>query len=349
VGAFTCVERIRDNSEGGARLLAAANTVGVTRLVGLFGGVGGNIEYRQADGSGHNLENPMLDEMAAAALTVLERDPNGFVLMIEGGSVDWAAHGNNMDRVVGEMIGFNLAVQSVVDWVENGNNGSNWDNTLVIITGDHETGYLAAGPGIFPDQPLGTVSNITLGLEKTITSTGRRSSWEDDNGNNEIDAGETIFWAWNSGTHTNTLIPLYAKGVGAELFADFAIAPDRKRGTYLDNTDVHMVMDAVLHNSLPVSISMTGVDAQLEWLHTTPHTSYEIRQATSPYFDLFNSTAELITTLPAPPDSITYTHIAAGGSASENYFYEVRAFKDDVVFAISDQLGIFTFSLTPGG
>jgi alkaline phosphatase len=42
-------------------------------------------------------ENPTLSQLTTAALTVLNKDPDGFWLMVEGGDVDWAAHDNNLD------------------------------------------------------------------------------------------------------------------------------------------------------------------------------------------------------------------------------------------------------------
>jgi alkaline phosphatase len=79
-----------------------------------------------------------------------------------------------------------------------------------------------------------------------VVSSGRRASWEDDDADSEIDPGETVYWAWNSGGHTNHLIPLYAKGVGDEAFAAYATGIDPVRGAYVDNTAVFWVMDAVL-------------------------------------------------------------------------------------------------------
>jgi alkaline phosphatase len=261
-GAFTFVERSA-GQDGGVNLIASANTTAVTRLAGLFGGSDGNMDYRLADGSGYNSENPTLSEMTTAALTVLSRNSRGFVLMIEGGAVDWAAHVNNMDRVIGEMIDFDEAAQTVIDWVNDAGNEASWDNTLVIVTGDHETGYLTAGPGIFPDTSLGVVDSTTLALEKTVTSTGRRASWVDTDGDNEIDDGETVYWAWNSGDHTNTLVPLYVKGVGASFFDSYDTQTDTVRGTYLDDTDVFKVMDAVLLNrpATPTALTLTRFSA----------------------------------------------------------------------------------------
>lgn len=244
--------------DNGARLMEQAENNNITKLVGIFGH-----SYRLADGSGYNPENPTLAEMTASALAVLVRNPNGFVLLVEGGAVDFAGHDNNMDRLIGEQAEFDEAVQAVVDWVEDPSNGSNWNNTLVIVTGDHETGYLTAGPGVFPNQPLGEVSGRTVSLEKEMEGSCCRASWEDGNENNMIDNGETVYWAWNTSGHTNSLVPLYAIGLGSGLFATFAINIDPVRGPYIDNTDVHKVMDAVI--SRPISrdnIDMNIADTQ---------------------------------------------------------------------------------------
>jgi alkaline phosphatase len=240
-GSATLVERVRGRADGGARLLGAAARPEVTRLAGLFG-----FAYRRADGSGHDPENATLAEMTTAALRVLGRDPDGFVLMVESGAIDFAGHANDMDRLIGEQRALDEAVDAVVAWVEDRANGSGWDDTLVIVTGDHETGLLTAAPGVFPDQPLGEVSARTLALEKPVTESGLRASWDDDDGDGRIGPVETVHWAWNADGHTNQLVPLYAKGAGAGLFADLAVVSDPVRGSYIDNTDVFRVMDAVV-------------------------------------------------------------------------------------------------------
>ena len=240
-GGPALVERIPGQRDGGRRLLAVAERPDVTRLAGLFG-----FSYRRADGSGHNPENPTLAEMTRAALAVLERNPRGSVLMVESGAVDFAGHANSMDLLIGEQTAFEEAVEAVAGWVEDDTNDSGWDNTLVIVTGDHETGYLTAGPAVPPDRPLGEVSAVTLALEKRVADGRLRASWEDRDGDGEIDPYEPVHWAWNSDGHTNLLIPLYANGAGAALFDQYAVHPDPVRGRYLDNTDVFKVMDAVV-------------------------------------------------------------------------------------------------------
>jgi len=235
------VERQAGQVAGPVLMQAAADPY-VTKLAGLY-----DQGYRKAEGSGYNPENPTLSESTAAALKVLDKNPNGFVLMIEGGAVDWAGHANNMDYAVGEMIDFNDAVQTVIDWINNTTNGSNWNNTLLIVTGDHETGYLTAGPGLYPDRPIGPVNSQTLSLEKIYSgSGGRRASWNDINSNSTIDSGETVYWAWNTGGHTNLLIPLYTRGVGSGLFGNCIAGSDQVWGDYIDNTDVAGVIESAL-------------------------------------------------------------------------------------------------------
>ncbi len=248
-GAFVFIERLAGYPDGGTRLLNTASDSTVTRLAGLFGGTGGNLDFRLADGSGYNPENPTLAQMTAATLQVLSRDPDGFILLIEGGAIDWAAHSNDMDRMLGEVIDFNQAVQTVIEWVEATNNASDWNNTLVLVTGDHETGYLTSGPGQFPQQPLGEISPRTLALEKVVSDSGLRASWEDIDNDLLIDPGETVYWAWNSSGHTNSLIPLYAQGAGSELLDEYSANDDPVRGAYLDNTRLYAVMALAISGS----------------------------------------------------------------------------------------------------
>ncbi|MBN1536923.1 MAG: alkaline phosphatase [Anaerolineales bacterium] len=250
-GSYHFIERQTGLADAGIRLADLANNPEVTRLAGLFGGAGGNIDYLHADMSGYDPENPTLPQMTSAALKVLSRNPEGFVLMVEGGAIDWACHADNMDLMIGEAIDFNNAVQTVIDWVDDPTNESTWQNTLVIVTADHETGYLNTFYNQFPNQPPTHVTNATLALEKTISGTGLRASWDDANLNDLIDDGENVYWAWNTTGHTNSLVPLYAKGFGAAYFNIFNTMGDPERGRYLDNTHIYQVMRWAMEGYMP--------------------------------------------------------------------------------------------------
>ena len=157
-----------------------------------------------------NSNVPTLAEMTRAALNVLDNDKDGFFLMVEGGAVDWAGHANQSGRVIEEQIDFNRAVEAVAEWVQT---TSNWGETVLIVTGDHETGYLT-GPA--------------SGIDGTPV-------WNPLANNG---AGKLPGMEWHSGDHTNSLIPLFAKGDAARLLKRYAVQTDPVRGRYIDNTEL---------------------------------------------------------------------------------------------------------------
>ena len=141
-------------------------------------------------------EEPTLQEMTVAALDILEEDKDGFFLMVEGSQIDWANHGNRLgldditidpndpysapNTQLGEMLGFEAAVESVMDWVN-----ADWkrrNSTLLIVVADHETGgFMINGPyGSLPEQ--GDV------VEAGWTSGGHT-------------AQDTIIWSQGPGSH----------------------------------------------------------------------------------------------------------------------------------------------------
>lgn len=76
----------------------------------------------------------MLPASTGKAIEILSKNPLGFFLMVEGSEIDWAAHANAPDTLIDETLDFDRAVGVALDFAEK--NGK----TLVVITGDHETG-----------------------------------------------------------------------------------------------------------------------------------------------------------------------------------------------------------------
>ncbi|MEM1330112.1 MAG: alkaline phosphatase [Planctomycetota bacterium] len=167
---------------------------------------------------------PDLDVLSMAAINTLKQDEDGFFLMIEGASVDSAAHGNDLPRMLEEQLSFNRAVDRVISWVET---ESSWDETLVIITTDHANALLLG-----PDSE-------TVFMQPPVAS----------------GVGELPNAIWWSTNHTNELVPLWAFGVGSDRFADLTDGVDPVRGDYIDNTDVHAVVSAVMINSFNPDIT----------------------------------------------------------------------------------------------
>ena len=166
---------------------------------------------------------PALSEMALAALHVLDDDPDGFFLMIEGGAVDWACEDNQTGRLIEEQISFNQAVEAVVEWIES---HSRWEDTLLIVTSDHETGYIT-GPGSGLEPPDGDIAKTW----KPLVNRGE---------------GKVPEMEWHHDYHTNQLVPFFAKGYGSERFYALADEADPVRGFYIDNTEIGLLMIELL-------------------------------------------------------------------------------------------------------
>jgi alkaline phosphatase len=82
---------------------------------------------------------PSIAEMTAKAIELLDQDPDGFFLMVEGSQVDWAGHANDAAYMVGDFLAFDEAVGVALDFAEDDG------NTLVMIFPDHNTGALSIG------------------------------------------------------------------------------------------------------------------------------------------------------------------------------------------------------------
>ncbi len=89
-------------------------------------------------------DQPALDDLASLALRSLSASsPNGFYLMIEGASIDKQAHASDAERMVWDTIEFDNAVRVALDFADKTNSDKDPANdTLVIVTADHETGGL---------------------------------------------------------------------------------------------------------------------------------------------------------------------------------------------------------------
>ena len=80
-----------------------------------------------------------LANYVAKGIEVLDND-NGFFMMCEGGKIDWACHANDAGATVTDTLALADAVQVAVDFAE-----KHPAETLILVTGDHETGGLSIG------------------------------------------------------------------------------------------------------------------------------------------------------------------------------------------------------------
>lgn len=83
-----------------------------------------------------------LAEFTAKGINLLDND-NGFFMMVEGGQIDYACHDNDTVTAIYETLAFDEAIEKALDFYK-----EHPDETLIVVTADHETGGLTMGNGL---------------------------------------------------------------------------------------------------------------------------------------------------------------------------------------------------------
>lgn len=128
--------------ESAAELASATRRGAPDRLLGLFAYGNMNVALDKLDArrgvssavvNDHRApDQPMLDEMTRAALSVLSRNRRGFYLMVEAAHIDKQSHAMDAERAIGDVLELDRAVGVALDYAERDG------RTLVIVTADHE-------------------------------------------------------------------------------------------------------------------------------------------------------------------------------------------------------------------
>ena len=260
---YTFLERGENAAEVLAETAGEIDVEAGDNLFGIYGarGQGGNLPWRTADDDYSNtgldsrldaerpLEegetdesfieteldaNPTLMDMTSAALDVLEDDQDGFWLSIEGGDIDWAAHDNNLDNMLGTTMDFAESVEIVMDWIEE--NGG-YEETQLIVTADHDHYFTLTEdyPQLLREEGAEAMT-VQVGEDGEPLLTDVDEEGEplvDDDGNsfqlkvdNEDVSASGHYWGsdpnekYGWGTHTTRPVPVYYEGVGSEFFEE---------------------------------------------------------------------------------------------------------------------------------
>lgn len=100
---------------------------------------GGSLPYRLDRKPG---ELSQADIVRMAIDSLMRVNPKGFFLMSEGGMIDWACHSNDAGAMIGEMLDFDDAIKVAYEFYK-----KHPDETLIVISADHETGGLVLTHG----------------------------------------------------------------------------------------------------------------------------------------------------------------------------------------------------------
>lgn len=98
---------------------------------------------------------PTLAEMTDHALRLLSAKSEGFVVQIEGGKVDWAAHANDIGGLLYDQLAFDDAVAVALAFAEGR------DDTLVVVTTDHGNSNPALLAGSDANEKFDRIQQFT--------------------------------------------------------------------------------------------------------------------------------------------------------------------------------------------
>ncbi len=144
------------------------------------------------------------DLVKASIDFLYDRESPGFFVMSEGGRIDWASHGNDTKAMIFETLSLSDAVAEAVKFYN-----EHPDETLIVVTADHETGGLTmswkSGYNVYFDK----IENIDK--SKDFASDEERKEMDE--------ASHAAHIGWTTGDHSGANVPVFAIGAGSSLFS----------------------------------------------------------------------------------------------------------------------------------
>ena len=242
------------------------------------------IDEHLADSDAMAYEIDRTDDMWSLAdyvekgIEVLSDDRDGFFLMCEGGKIDWACHANDAASTIHDTIALADAVQVAIDFA-----AEHPSETLILVTGDHETGGLTIGfAGTDYDTYLTLLENQKISFAKYDSDyvadyKANKTSFE------EVLADvEELFGLKTEGEEGDKLVlteyeleqlrAAYEKSVNGTAASEYEQEEYVLYGTYepLSVTITHIINNksgisftSYSHTGLPVAVLAEGVNAEV--------------------------------------------------------------------------------------
>lgn len=217
-----------------------------------------------------------LSDYVEKGIEVLDND-KGFFMMCEGGKIDWACHANDAASTIHDTLALADAVQVAIDFAK-----KHPDETLILVTGDHETGGLTIGfAGTDYDTYLSLLDSQKISFAKFDSDyvsayKEKKTSFED-----VLSDIETLFGLKASGDEGDKLVltdyelgllkTAYEKSINEKETGMAAQAEYVAYGTYepLSVTITHILNNksgvsftSYSHTGLPVAMFASGANAE---------------------------------------------------------------------------------------
>lgn len=150
-------------------------------------------------------EDITLAEMLQLAIDYLG-DEEPFFIMCEGGDIDWESHSNYTMPMIEKVISFDNAIAVAYEFYK-----AHPEETLIVVTADHETGGVAIGQGESWSNTFIDWIKIEEEWEKN-----KEKYLQDSKANREFNEASHI--GWTTSYHTGGAVPVFSIGKGAEKF-----------------------------------------------------------------------------------------------------------------------------------
>lgn len=120
-----------------------------------------------------------LADITRAGIHFLTKEEKGFFLMVEGGKIDWACHANDAATTFAEVEDFDNAIRVAYEFYE-----QHPDETLIVVTADHETGGFVLGTGQYAlnlqalKHQRMSVNKLSAQFNELRRKTNNQVTWE---------------------------------------------------------------------------------------------------------------------------------------------------------------------------
>lgn len=238
------------------------------------------ISEKLADGDSISYENDRangewaLSDYVDKGIEVLSDNEKGFFMMVEGGKIDWACHANDAGSAINDTIALADAVDEAVEFAK-----EHPDETLILVTGDHETGGLTIGyAGTDYDTYLTNLTNQKISYAKFDTDYVAKYKENQTSFEDMMKDVEELFGLKMSGAEDDKLVLTeyeigLLKDAYAKTLADEKADSENQKeyvlyGTYepLSVTITHLLNNksgidftSYSHTGLPVAVFAKGV------------------------------------------------------------------------------------------
>ncbi|KAB7504706.1 Membrane-bound alkaline phosphatase [Armadillidium nasatum] len=200
--------------------LLAVNASETDYLLGLFSP--SHMDYK-LDTRTVTGEQPTLEEMTEKAIEILQKDPNGFFLFVEGGLIDWAHHDNEANVAMEEGIEFEKAITKAFTMTSP-------EDTLIVVTADHGQPITINGYPLRHEYILGLTGpsdqdNMLYNILMYTNGPGFRTQSSGKRPDSASEDYEDPHFAYPStvpiefSNHNGEDVVIYAKGPFAHLFS----------------------------------------------------------------------------------------------------------------------------------